>query len=207
MGSARRPRPRASCLRSAAASSGSSTSTSGRSRSTRSRPRSSRARATSRSTSAVSSSGISLGACPSPGPARTTTRQRRTSGGSSRRSGLGLTALWLVFGGMPIGLATCRVRDGLVSRLGERGFLALFSLIAAVSFSVLVHYYTLHRFDGPPGLALGAVPALRWTLMAVVVVGVGLIAASLVVYPRSPLALFHKTGGAPPGLERATRPA
>src|SRR5438093_625966 len=74
------------------------------------------------------------------------------------RSVLGLTALWLVFGGMHIGLATCRVRDGLVSRLGERGFLALFSLIAAVSFSVVVHYYTLHRFDGPPGLDLGTVP-------------------------------------------------
>src|SRR5205809_971409 len=106
---------------------------------------------------------------------------------------LGVTALWLVFGGTHIGLATRRVRVGLVSRLGERGFVALFSLIAAVSFSVLVHYYTLHRFDGPPGLALGAVPALRWTLMAVVVVGIVLIAASLVVYPRSPMALFNKT--------------
>ena len=41
---------------------------------------------------------------------------------------LGVTALWLVFGGTHIGLATRRVRDGLVSRLGERGFVALFSL-------------------------------------------------------------------------------
>src|SRR2546430_53348 len=118
---------------------------------------------------------------------------------------LGVTALWLVFGGTHIGLATRRVRVGLVSRLGERGFVALFSLIAAVSFSVLVHYYTLHRFDGPPGLALGAVPALRWTLMAVGVVGGVLIAASLVVYPRSPMALFNKTVRAPRGIERVTR--
>jgi len=123
------------------------------------------------------------------------------------RSVLGLTALWLVFGGMHIGLATCRVRDGLVSRFGERGFLALFSLIAAVSFSVLVHYYTLHRFDGPPGLALGAVPALRWTLMAVVVAGIVLIAASLVVYPRLPMAVFNETVRAPRGIERVTRHA
>src|SRR5437588_563221 len=109
------------------------------------------------------------------------------------RSVLGLTALWLVFGGMHIGLATCRVRDGLVSRLGERGFLALFSFIAAVSFSVLVHYYTLHRFDGPPGLALGAVPVLRWTLMAVVVAGIVMVAASLVVCPRLPIAVLLRT--------------
>src|SRR5438552_19216390 len=120
------------------------------------------------------------------------------------RSVLGLTALWLVFGGMHIGLATCRVRDGLVSRLGERGFLALFSLIAAVSFSVLVHYYTLHRFDGPPGLALGAVPALRWTLMAVVVAGIVLIAASQVVYPRLPMALCNETVRAPRDLPPVT---
>src|SRR5213593_39362 len=123
------------------------------------------------------------------------------------RSVLGLTALLLVFGGTHIGLATRRVRDGLVSRLGESGFGALFSLIAAVSFAVLVHYYTLHRFDGPPGLALGAVPALRWTLMAVVVAGVMLIAASAVVYPRSPMAVFNKTVEAPRGIERVTRHA
>src|SRR5947199_2502242 len=120
---------------------------------------------------------------------------------------LGVTALWLVLGGTHYGLATRRVRVGLVSRLGERGFVALFSLIAAVSFSVLIHYYTLHRFDGPPGLSLGAVPALRWTLMAVVVVGIGLMAASLAVYPRSPMALFTKTVRAPYGIERVTRHA
>src|SRR2546428_12752479 len=99
------------------------------------------------------------------------------------RSVLGLTALGLVFGGMHIGLATCRVRDGLVSRLGERGFRTFFSLIAAVSFSVLVHYYTLHRFDGPPGLALGAVPALRWTLMAVLGGGGGVVCRAVGVFP------------------------
>ena len=62
---------------------------------------------------------------------------------------LGLTALLLVFGGTHIGLASRQVRDGLVSRLGETGFRALFSLIAAVSFSVLVHYYALHRGSVP----------------------------------------------------------
>src|SRR2546427_8084368 len=120
---------------------------------------------------------------------------------------LGLTALLLVFGGMHIGLATRGVRAGPVSRLGERGFLALFSLIAAVSSSVLVYYYTLPRLDGPPGLALGAMPALRWTLMAVVVAGIVLIAASLVVYPGSPMALFNQAVRAPRGIERGTRHA
>src|SRR2546426_132095 len=36
--------------------------------------------------------------------------------------------LWLLFGGLHIGLATRRPRAALVARLGERGFTTLFSL-------------------------------------------------------------------------------
>lgn len=118
---------------------------------------------------------------------------------------LGVAALWLVFGGLHVGLATRRVRAALVSRFGETGFLALFSLLAAVSFSGLVHFYSLHRYDGPAGLALGAVPAFRWALMTVVVVGVVLMVASLVGYPSSPMAVLNDTVRAPRGIERVTR--
>src|SRR5439155_421072 len=45
---------------------------------------------------------------------------------------LGLVALWLVFGGTHVGLATRRVREALVSRLGEFGFGGLFTLLAVV---------------------------------------------------------------------------
>jgi len=120
---------------------------------------------------------------------------------------LGLVALWLVFGGTHVGLATRRVREALVSRLGEFGFGGLFTLVAAVSFSVLVWFYAAHRFDGPPGLALGAVPALRWPLMAIVVVGIAMMAASLVGYPSSPMAVFNHSVRPPWGMERVTRHA
>jgi uncharacterized membrane protein len=118
---------------------------------------------------------------------------------------LAVTLLWLLFGGTHIGLATGPVRATLVDRLEERGFTALFSAVAAASFTLLVAYYAGHRFAGAPGLALGTVPALRWVLMAVVVGGVALMAAALVIYPRTPMAIFTQTVRPPHGIERVTR--
>ncbi len=118
---------------------------------------------------------------------------------------LGVVLCWLLFGGMHIGLATGRLRAGLVARLGEWGFNGLFSLVAAATFTLLVRYYTGHRFDGPAGLAAGQVTALRWVLMAVIVSGIVLTIASLVAYPGSPTALFTTTIRAPRGVERVTR--
>ena len=91
---------------------------------------------------------------------------------------LAVALLWLVFGGLHVGLATRRVRAALVARLGEVGFRALFSVL---------------------------VTALRWALMAVIVLGLGLAMASLVTYPASPMALFTATVRPPRGLERITR--
>ena len=42
--------------------------------------------------------------------------------------------LWLLFGGTHVGLATRRVRGRLVDVVGEGGFFALFSLVAALTF-------------------------------------------------------------------------
>jgi uncharacterized membrane protein len=119
---------------------------------------------------------------------------------------LTVAALWLLFAATHIGLATRRIRAVLVARLGERGFMGLFSLVAAAAFTLVVAYYAAHRFDGPPGLAFGAgAPVLRWALMGTVVAGIVLMAGSLTVYPRSPMALFNETVRTPYGLERITR--
>jgi uncharacterized membrane protein len=118
---------------------------------------------------------------------------------------LGTAALWLVMVGTHIGLATRRPRDAMTARLGEQGYMLVFSLVAAVSFTALVRFYAAHRLDGPDGLALGSVPLLRGLLMAVIVAGVALGAASLVAYPRSPMALFNDGAGSPRGIERITR--
>ena len=118
---------------------------------------------------------------------------------------LGTAALWLVMLGTHIGLASRRPRAALVARLGEQGYLLLFSLVAAVSFAGLVHFYAEHRFEGPPGLALGSNPLLRMTLISVIVLGVVLAATSLVDYPRSPMAIFGRPASEPYGISRITR--
>src|SRR5438093_1132358 len=118
---------------------------------------------------------------------------------------LAVALLWLVFGGLHVGLATRRVRAALVARLGEVGFRTLYSVVAAAFFTLLVRYYAAHRLEGSAGLALGDVTAVRWALMAVIVFGFVLAIASLVGYPASPMALFAKTVRPPHGLERITR--
>ena len=118
---------------------------------------------------------------------------------------LGTAALWLVMIGAHIGLASRRPRTALVARLGEQGYLFLFSIVAGVCFTALVSFYAPHRFEGPPGLALGSNPLLRVTLISAVVLGVVLAAASLVDYPHSPIAIFGRPRSEPYGIERITR--
>jgi uncharacterized membrane protein len=107
--------------------------------------------------------------------------------------------------GTHIGLASRPIRGRLVARLGELGFGALFSVVAATAFTLLVRTYAAQRGQGAPGLALGADSLARAVLIAVVVAGVVLIAASLASYGRSPYALFAEGGGDPRGVERVTR--
>jgi uncharacterized membrane protein len=116
-----------------------------------------------------------------------------------------VVALLLLFAGTHIGLASGRARSALVARLGEVGFMVLFSAVGIATFGVLIHEYAVHRFEGAPGLALGQVEAARWLLTALVVLGVTLVVAGVVVFPRSPMA-FHADPSAPPsGLARITR--
>jgi uncharacterized membrane protein len=112
---------------------------------------------------------------------------------------------WLLFGGLHIGLATGPVRRRLVARLEEGGFIALFSTLAAVAWSLLVVSYAGQRGDGPPGLALGTVPWLRGLLMATTVAGIVLAVAGNAVYDGSPYAMFVPGTAAPRGLARITR--
>jgi uncharacterized membrane protein len=118
---------------------------------------------------------------------------------------LAVVVLWLVFGGTHIALASEPTRGRLVSRVGEIGFVAFFYFVAAVSFTALVAYYATHRFEGPAGLALGAMPVLRWVLMLPIVAGVALSVSSLLIYPSLPTALFGQPIRTPRGIERITR--
>jgi uncharacterized membrane protein len=117
-----------------------------------------------------------------------------------------VTLLWLFFGGTHVGLATRRVRTALVARLGTQGFRLVFSLIASLSFVLLVGYYAAHRSEGAPGLGLGAVATLRWPLMATIVMGIALVTVATVTYAGSPYEMFPSDHmRTPRGIDRITR--
>jgi uncharacterized membrane protein len=116
-----------------------------------------------------------------------------------------LALLWALFIGTHIGLATVPVRSALTSRFGKHGFGAIYTLVAAAAFALVVHYYAIHRMEGPAGLALGASPVVRWLLIVVIVGGVVLSVSGLMGYSETPMAMFSETVYVPRGVERITR--
>ena len=113
--------------------------------------------------------------------------------------------LSILFFATHIGLATSRIRSALVARMGEGGFVNLYSLVASALFIALFVYYAAHRYDVPGGLALGRVEAVRWVLIGTITAGFMLLAGSLVTYPESPYGVLGHTFREPRGLERITR--
>ena len=112
--------------------------------------------------------------------------------------------VWLVFGGTHVGLATRAIRGRLVARLGEGGFVAFYSLIAALSFTALVGTFAVLRDEGAAGLGIPSF--LRPGLIAVIACGIVLAVAGIVPYPSSSYALFRTTSKPEPrGLERISR--
>jgi uncharacterized membrane protein len=55
---------------------------------------------------------------------------------------------WVLFGGSHIAISSARWRPKLVARFGERGFLAVYSVVALVTFSLLAHSYAHHKHAG-----------------------------------------------------------
>lgn len=121
-------------------------------------------------------------------------------------SSINVVLLWILFGGTHIGLATKRPRTALVNRLGEWGFIGVFSAVALATFAVLIHYFAVHRFDGMAGPGLAATPIARWVLFGLAAFGAGVMALSLFDYPVSAYALTAKQGKYEPRpIERITR--
>ena len=97
------------------------------------------------------------------------------------------------------------VRRRLVSRLGEAGFIAVYSVIAILTFAVLVHYVALHRFTDPHASFLVSVPPVRGALIALSVLGFSLFIAAVLVYPRLPMATFRHRVRPVRGVQQITR--
>jgi uncharacterized membrane protein len=116
-----------------------------------------------------------------------------------------VSILVALFAGSHVWLASAGLRPWLVERLGERGFFIVYSLVAAILWTLLIGQFAVHRLSGPAGLALGSTPHFRWPLMTLATAGLTLAGAGIVVYPRLPSALFDQPIRMPYGIERISR--
>ena len=112
-----------------------------------------------------------------------------------------LTA-WLVFGGSHLLLSAPPLRASLSNKLGASRFVVFYTLIAAVSLSLLIATVANNGGDGLGGLNLATVPAARWTLGGIAMIGAVLATAGIVNYSRSPMAVLARRWRAPNDSKR-----
>ncbi|MCS5636562.1 MAG: NnrU family protein [Myxococcota bacterium] len=97
---------------------------------------------------------------------------------------LTLVLLWLAFGASHLALSSRRVRPALVKRLGDLGFLGLYSAVALLSFVPLVGVYFAHKHEGAllwaPGVGSWGLVVISGLMgVAFVLLAAGLFSPSL----------------------------
>lgn len=120
-----------------------------------------------------------------------------------------MDAVWIVtlsvalFAGTHIALGFPPLRPRLAARLGEQGFVALFSGIAGLSLLWLGNAIYRWGDEGPLMPAPGA--TLQAILVLVAIAGWLLAMAALDTYGRSPMALFRTRFAPPAGVQIISR--
>ena len=97
-----------------------------------------------------------------------------------------IVALWIAFAATHMGLASVRLRPRLVSRLGERGYQGVYSLVALATFVPMVSLYFRNQHLGPHLWYLGHLPAVRWLAYLAMAVALVLMVGGL-IQPRGVL--------------------
>ena len=116
-----------------------------------------------------------------------------------------IVVLLLLFASSHMLLSSRTIRAGLVARLGEKRFLAAYSLIAIAIFVPLVYYYITHRHAGPLLWSVPDSDAVEFVLVLVNVIGAVLLVAGVVT--PSPAAVAGAPIDEPRGVHRITRHA
>lgn len=113
---------------------------------------------------------------------------------------------WVLFATTHIGLASRRVRQALVARLGPTVFSYVFSLIAILTFGLLLHVLALNQNAGAAGPDLSRFVPIRVIGIVTITIGIMLTIAAFQSAPASALPLLVPGGMKQPyGLERITR--
>ncbi len=91
-----------------------------------------------------------------------------------------IVALWIAFAATHMGLASVSLRPRLVSRLGERGYQGVYSLVALATFVPMVSLYFRNQHLGPHLWYLGHLPAVRWLAYLAMAVALVLMVGGLI---------------------------
>lgn len=120
---------------------------------------------------------------------------------------LSIVALWLAFAASHMTLSSLRLRPRIVSKIGERAFLGLYSLVAFVFFVPLVWIYLANKHAGPLLWSVRMTPALE----AVVSIAMGaafvLVVAGIVTPSPASLGAAGQDHVEVRGVHRLTRHA
>lgn len=111
--------------------------------------------------------------------------------------------LWIAFTATHLGLASTRVEPKLRARLGDGGFLGLYSLVALVIFVPLMTIYFGNRHAGPWLWVIPVGPVLRALLYLGMTLGLVLVAGSLL--RPSPASIVPGGTAEVRGVYRVTR--
>jgi uncharacterized membrane protein len=112
---------------------------------------------------------------------------------------------WLAFGATHTMLSSLRLRPRFIARLGARGFLGVYSLVAFATFIPLVWVYFGSKHSGPLLWNLAAVPGVRPLAIALSALAVVLLV--LAFAQPSPLGLVPGVPRRARGVTRITRHA
>jgi len=74
---------------------------------------------------------------------------------------LRISLLWLAFGGSHVAMSSLRMRPWLIDKLGDRGFLGVYSLVSLATFVPLVQIYVSNRHSGALLWNLSFIPGLH----------------------------------------------
>lgn len=120
---------------------------------------------------------------------------------------LSIVALWLAFAASHVLLSSLRVRPRIVSVVGERAFLGLYSLVAFACFVPLVWVYLANKHSGPMLWSIPMSPWLEGLVSLAMGVAFVLVVAGIVTPSPASLGAAGQARVEVRGVHRLTRHA
>jgi len=93
---------------------------------------------------------------------------------------LWIVGFWLLFAATHMGLSSRGLRPRLVTKLGDRGFQGVYSLVALATFVPMVRSYYAHKHAGPYLWNLVQIPGVGWLAYGLMGAAFVLVVAGLV---------------------------